>query len=279
MEVLNLKEMEVVEGGVGKYSNSKFLVMALLLTMAITGWYSCKKNINEDIDQEKVIKDENTIAALKNAYSYEDFDIIASKTQIDQIIQSASKNSKSFNEISSQLNLNNLRLFINGKEGITVVIFPFLKSKDKSFALKGLFYNGSFIVSNEIFVEKINIENKIYTVVSKDDEFFVVNTENGIDKVNNFDVKKLNLIDIKSQLKRNLISNININKLGYFDDQYGNHGGNGLCQRERNESFSDCYKAEMDELCDSFWGCVGTATPHAAVLVAIVCSCSARQAD
>ena len=203
--------------------------------------------------------------------------MMASKTQRNSIISAASANSKSFNEISQQLNLNNIRLFINPKEEITVVVFPFLKSKDKSFALKGSFLNGNFIIINEIFVEKISIENKIFTVVSKDNEFFVLNTENGIYKIHNFDVQKLNIIDTRSQIKETLLSTITIDKVA--NDQYGNHGGTGLCQRERNESFSDCYKAEMDELCDGFWGCVGSSTPFAAVLVAAVCSCSATQVD
>lgn len=248
-----------------------------MLLVFIVFTFSCRKDFKNDLVSMNVIKDEKAISALKDAYEYEDFDVIASKIQSNQIISSASVYSKSFKEISKHLNLINLRLFINPKEGVTVVVFPFLNSNNKAFALKGSFLNGNFIVFNEIFVEKIRVENKLFTVVCKDDEFFVLSTENGIDKIHNFDIKKLNKIDTKTQLKENLLKTINIDKVA--NDQYGNHGGNGFCQRERNESFSDCYKAEMDELCDGFWGCVGASTPFAAVLVAAACSCSATQVD
>ena len=68
MKVLNQKEMEVVEGGVGKYSNSKFLVMALLLTMAITGLYSCKKSESSQNEYSNNLKkNAKELASLHNS--------------------------------------------------------------------------------------------------------------------------------------------------------------------------------------------------------------------
>ena len=57
-------------------------------------------------------------------------------------------------------------------------------------------------------------------------------------------------------------------------DEY--HGGPGFCQRENNEKFSDCYKAECDEFCGSFISCVALATqPAVSILIATACSCNA----
>lgn len=54
------------------------------------------------------------------------------------------------------------------------------------------------------------------------------------------------------------------------------HGGSGFCQREKNEKFSDCFKAECDEFCDSFISCIALSTqPSVAILIGVACSCSA----
>jgi hypothetical protein len=233
---------------------------------------------------EKQITDEKTISVLKKAYGYDDFDILVNSIQRNQIIQSAKKSSKSFNEISRQLNLNNIRLFNNSNDGVTVVIFPYLDSKEKSFALKGSFSNGNFAITNEIFVEKININNQVTTLVSKDNESFIINSENDFDKFQtiNLGSEKLNILDFTAQLKANATMSVitkNIS-LAALDDKYGNHGGNGFCQRERNETFAQCYKAEKDEFCDDFFSCIaGDLVPAVSILIATSCSCSASQSD
>jgi hypothetical protein len=54
------------------------------------------------------------------------------------------------------------------------------------------------------------------------------------------------------------------------------HGGKGFCQRQQGERFSDCFKAESDEFCDSFISCVALATqPTVAIVVALSCTCDA----
>lgn len=54
------------------------------------------------------------------------------------------------------------------------------------------------------------------------------------------------------------------------------HGGGvgDFCQREPGEGFSTCFKAEVDEFCDSFISCVAVNTqPHVVLLIAASCSC------
>ena len=55
------------------------------------------------------------------------------------------------------------------------------------------------------------------------------------------------------------------------------HGGTGFCQRENGESFSNCFKAESDEFCDSFISCIALATqPSVAMVIAVACSCDCK---
>ncbi|WP_018612095.1 hypothetical protein [Segetibacter koreensis] len=61
----------------------------------------------------------------------------------------------------------------------------------------------------------------------------------------------------------------------YFTAQY--HGGHGFCQRMAGESFSNCYKAEADEFCDSFISCIAVDTqPLVVIVIAIACTCKAK---
>jgi hypothetical protein len=54
------------------------------------------------------------------------------------------------------------------------------------------------------------------------------------------------------------------------------HGGSGFCQREKDESYGACYRAESDEFCDSFISCVALATqPSVAIVIGLACSCNA----
>lgn len=47
-----------------------------------------------------------------------------------------------------------------------------------------------------------------------------------------------------------------------------------LCQREGNESTSDCYKREVDEFCDNFVNCfVLVVNPQVHLLILALCTC------
>jgi hypothetical protein len=59
-------------------------------------------------------------------------------------------------------------------------------------------------------------------------------------------------------------------------DCEGRHGGEGFCQREGGESFSTCYKAESDEFCDGFVGCISMISPLVQLVIASSCSCASQ---
>jgi hypothetical protein len=46
-----------------------------------------------------------------------------------------------------------------------------------------------------------------------------------------------------------------------------------LCQRQKGETTSDCYKREVDEFCDGFIGCVALTQVSVHVLILALCTC------
>jgi hypothetical protein len=46
-----------------------------------------------------------------------------------------------------------------------------------------------------------------------------------------------------------------------------------LCQREKGEKLSDCYKREVDEFCDGFIGCAALTQISVHILILALCSC------
>ena len=258
-------------------------MLILLLIVSSAGFYACKKDLTEENQDDKLISDENTVNAFKKDFGFNNFDALTTSTQKEQIILSAKKISKSFNDLSSLLNLNNVRLFENKNEGITIVVFPYLNSENKSLAFKGFFSWDHFKIINEIYVEKIKNEGKTITLVSKDNDYFLINSSENLDILQNIDLgqERLNIVDFKQQLKVSSLMSLDSKRVNVaFDDKYGNHGGNGFCQRERNETFAQCYEAEKEEFCSDIFTCLAAdLSPAVSILIAALCSCSANQSD
>jgi hypothetical protein len=53
----------------------------------------------------------------------------------------------------------------------------------------------------------------------------------------------------------------------------------GFCQRQKNQTFGQCYKHESDEFCDSFISCLAINTqPTIHIVIAVACSCYSSEA-
>ena len=126
--------------------------------------------------------------------------------------------------------------------------------------MKGVLSNEMFHLNNELFARhEINKDMTTIDILNTVGEGLTVKANNRKGTMSVNPIRNLQ----ETHVQFNLIK-----------DCEGNQGGEGWCQREGGESFKSCYNAEMDELCDGFWGCVGGATPFAAILVGLACSCA-----
>ncbi|GGI22851.1 hypothetical protein [Pedobacter mendelii] len=263
------------------FKTKNVLCLFIGLLTVVSFFYACKKNESEP-NNENGITDLKTIQALKSAYGFTTFDIVASSSQKKQIILSAESNSQYFNTISQYLNLNEIRLFTNKNDNTTVAIISYKDNINKSFALKGSFVDDKFSFNNDLFVEKnIEANGNVVFLVGKDKEVLSLDFSTKEGKINsiNLGTTKPKILDLFTDLKSRQLMGLNGNIIS-LNDQYGNHGGNGFCQRERNENFSNCYSAEKEEFCDNFFSCLALDTqPQVLLLIAAACSCSASQSD
>jgi|GEM_PF-6886265 len=253
-----------------------------LLAIFYLNIISCRKDEKgtSELTDDRLIKDAPIISIIKKAYFLDVFDVKATDLQKNKIISAARSHSLYFNDIFQILDMNNVRLFTSYSGGQTVAVFTFIGSDVKTFGLQGFLSEDKFLILNDLFVDKIIEADGTRTlVILKNNDLIGLNYKNGEEisqdlylsnKVNITNLVQLNLFDF------NTLTNQKIN----FDDRYGNHGGNGFCQRERNETFAQCYKAEKDEFCSDFFSCIaGDLVPAVSMLIATSCSCKANQSD
>ena len=152
--------------------------------------------------------------------------------------QIATLTSALFEQVSSKLDYSSLTQ-ITGKEGVAVFLIAFKGDSNTIYATSTL---------GEVLYERhITDVNTGYVDLMKDGQTVRMDFRNGTRSIN-----------ARTTLEE--------------------HGGKGFCQHEKNENFSDCFKAECDEFCDSFISCIALATqPSVSILIAIACSCDAKK--
>lgn len=204
------------------------------------------------------VKDEKLITALKKAYNFSSFDEEPSQ-QEKIIITEALSISHKYKNVLSKININSLKIYENKDENITVAIFNFENSSEKLFSLKGYFLNNKFIITNDfLFERKIEDKENGQIIITNNNDAVIIKIDNGIQSYSTIESQSLDFMALQ------------------INDCMGNHGGTGFCQRQAGEKFSDCYKAEKDEFCDSFWSCIAVDTqPQVMLLIAAACGCGA----
>jgi hypothetical protein len=143
-----------------------------------------------------------------------------------------------FERVKSQLDYTSLQQ-ITGKEGVTIYLITFKADSNRIYATS---------TRGEVLYERyLTDANNGHVDLTKNGETVRMDFRNGTRSIN----ARTTLED---------------------------HGGTGFCQREKNEKFADCFKAESEEFCDSFVSCIALATqPSVSILIGIACSCDATK--
>lgn len=220
---------------------------------------SCNKGSNPELTFDDT-KDAKLVSRLKQAYGLTTFNVAATDEQKTAVLQAVSSR-PIFAKVRDELNLATMRIFQNAVENVTVAQVTFTTTPNKVYAVKGAFVKGIFVAQSELLAgKKITEKGNGKVVILKDNEGLIVTAQNGQETITSLDQKDAEW------------------KLQQVKDCAGRHGGTGFCQREPNESFSTCYKAEKDEFCDGFFTCLAVDTQVSVMLViAASCECSATQ--
>jgi len=232
----------------------------LVLCVLFLCFISCsdKKQFERETQKQSFTADKFEVSLL-DKYGFSGR-VSLSGSELSMIEKSLRSTSKSYREVEHLLNKETVEVLKN-EEGTIAVLFHYSKDENKYYFVRGVLSNENFYLNNELFARyKINKDITTIDILNSGGEGLTVKSDN-----------------LKGTISVNPITNLHEAHIQFnlIKDCDGNHGGNGWCQREPGESFSSCYNAEMDEMCNSFWGCVGSSTPFAAVLVASACSCSA----
>lgn len=232
----------------------------LLVLIVAIPFFSCKKNKSGNTRSNSETEKE-LIKNLKQSYRLDMFDISPTNEQQSKLFNSLKTSSTIFDRINEDLDLENVRLFVNQNENISIAIFRFEDDFNKFFAVSGSFSQNRFTINNEcLYGREMHTTKNGRIVLTNNNEAIEIKFENGLHSINNLNI------------------NIAIANIIQASDCHGNHGGIGFCQREPGESFSTCYSAELNEFCNSFISCIALSTnPQVSILIALACTCSATQ--
>lgn len=167
--------------------------------------------------------------------------------------------------LSSQADLAKITKTRSTIDNITIYLIPFKNSANRMLLLKGLDNNGSFVLTSEYLLDR-EVQNEKkgrIMITSSTKEKLLVSYNDGGKAYQNLTPQKTT-------------TSVN-GKVSYkaIDDCEGNHGGVNFCQRESGESFSACYKAEVDEFCDAVVSCAALLYWQVQALIIASCNCSA----
>lgn len=105
---------------------------------------------------------------------------------------------------------------------MVLAVVPFMEDPDKILALKGAWFKGAFVMDKELLSFGISSDN-----LNQQNSRVILNGDGGG-------------VLMYSDGKNPIIEAIGEESAGsYFSfitDRFGNHGGNGFCQREEEES-------------------------------------------
>lgn len=185
----------------------------------------------------------------------------ASQHHSRAILDAIRKSGSTFKRFEGQIMENSMKIFERKNEGVVVAMMQFDTTPEKIYGVKGTFIQGQFVPDTELLIGRKRVDqNNGQIVIVKGQEALLVEVRNGIETIS----------PLSEQEAKGTFLQVK--------DCAGNHGGTGFCQREPNESFADCYKAEKDEFCDDLFSCLAVDTQlWIMLLIAAACQCSATQ--
>lgn len=198
---------------------------------------------------------------LKNKYKIDSFYEPSDNEQSQKIWAGAEIYSKYFLKLKDRLDIRSIKLYTSTEYNMILAVIPFKEYPDKILALKGAWFKGTFVMDKELLSFGISSDN--------------LNQQNSRVILNGDGAGVLLYSDGKNPIIEAVGKESVDSYFSFITDRFGHHGGDGFCQREEEESFSDGYKAEVDEFCDGFFSCLALTRPAVHVLIAASCSCGA----
>lgn len=156
-----------------------------------------------------------------------------------------------YSEIKEDLDFEKVQLFSSSQTNELIYIVA-LKQKDKFYAVKVL--NSKILtVQDELLYSNKMLDDKNGTIaILKNGEALAIEFKNGESRIQSLS---------KNEYSAHFMKNTFLSS---------------FCQRESGQTFSECFKHEVDEFCDSFISCIAVATqPQVSIVIGIACSCNA----
>ena len=214
----------------------------VLLGLALS-LIACKRESRQDAERPK--EQNATLTAFYASYGLEPAlpDVAGLKNALSGNI---------YSEIKEDLDFEKVQLLSSSLTGELIYIIS-MKQKNRYYAVKAI-KSGTLIVKDEL----------LYASNMQDDSNGkIAIRKNGNDAL---------LIEIR----KGAMTFRDLNKNEFQAHFMENSKTMGFCQRESGQTFSECFKHEADEFCDSFISCIAIATnPQVSVVIGIACSCNA----
>lgn len=203
---------------------------------------ACNRPSHQEVERPK--EQNATLAAFYASYGLEPAlsDVTSLKNALSGNI---------YFEIKEDLDFEKVQLLSSSQTNELIYIIA-LKQKNKFYAVKAL-NSKNLIVQDELrYSGRMLDDNNGTIAILKNGEALAIEFKNGEKKIQSLSKNEYNAHFMKNTF------------LASF------------CQRQEGQSFSDCFKHEVDEFCDSFISCIAVATqPQVSILIGIACSCNA----
>ena len=172
------------------------------------------------------------------------YQLMRSKPEIDKTLSTM----PIFSRLKDELDWSRVEMFVSNTGDKFVYIVGFTGSEEKKYAFTLSRGKNQRVIDEILVSRKMKDRSNGQIGILKNDEAIVINFQDGVRTIRELPHEELQL---------------------HFARE-------GFCQRQKNQTFKQCYNKEVDEFCDSFVSCVALATnPTVSVLIAVSCTCNA----